>query len=117
MKAIITALFLTASLNAMATGYKPNQGASALAGANAGAIASGGNASTSSNNGGNDMNFLALPSTTSATATSGNVNIVCPIMTVVSDAKQYLFGAYSKSEIAKEPARINYVCVLYHNAI
>ncbi len=33
MKALIAALFLTASLSAMATGYKPNQGATALAGA------------------------------------------------------------------------------------
>lgn len=119
MKAIIAALFLVTSINAVATERgKPQQGTSANAGAVA--LAGGGSGTatgTGGSNGGNDMNFIALPSTTSAVATSGNVAVICPLITVVSEANQVLFGLHSKSEIGVKPARINLVCVLYHNAL
>jgi hypothetical protein len=114
MKAIIAALFLVASINAVATersnGSSANAGAAALAGGGSGT-------GTGGNSGGNDTNFIALPSTTSAVATSGNVGVICPLITVVSEANQVLFGLHSKSEIGVKPARVNFVCVLYHNAI
>jgi hypothetical protein len=62
-------------------------------------------------------NLLMLPSTTSSMATSGNVNIVCPVISVVSKSSAWGWGAHSKAEIAVEPARINYICVYYHNAV
>jgi hypothetical protein len=63
-----------------------------------------------------DFSFLALPSTTSATATSGNVAKDCPLITVKSKGVQALFGLYSDSEIAEQPAEVNGVCVFFHIA-
>jgi hypothetical protein len=118
MKAIIAALFLVTSINAVATERgNPLTGSSASSNASAGAIASTGNSSASGSNGGNDTNFIALPSTTSAVATSGNAGVICPLITVVSEASQVLFGLHSKSEIGVKPARVNFVCALYHNAV
>jgi hypothetical protein len=116
MKAIIAALFLVASINAVATERGNNSSANAGAVALAGG-GSGTGTGTGGSSGGNDTNFIALPSTTSAVATSGNVGVICPLITVVSEANQVLFGLHSKSEIGVKPARVNFVCVLYHNAI
>jgi hypothetical protein len=87
------------------------------ASASAGAIASTGNSNAGGGNTNTDNNMLMLPSSTAAVANSGNVNIVCPVISVVSKASGWGWGAHSKSEIATEPARINYICVLYHNAL
>jgi hypothetical protein len=86
-------------------------------GATAGAAALAGGGSGTGGNSSTDNNLFVLPSTTSANASSGNVQLICPIITVVSKGRQVLFGAYSSSDIAAEPARINYICVLYHNAL
>lgn len=106
---------LLASFNAMATderrGNSVSAGAKALAGGGAGGVGTG-----TGTGGDSETNFFALPSTTSAQATSGNVDIVCPLITAKSKAKQYAFGLYSESTIADEPAVINGVCVLYHVA-
>jgi hypothetical protein len=103
MKKTIIAIMLLASFNAMATDER--------------SIGAGGLTSNPSFNDGDIKNNLfVLPSTTSALATSGNVDIVCPLITAKSKAKQYAFGLYSESTIADEPAVINGVCVLYHVA-
>jgi hypothetical protein len=114
---LLAALAIAFSFNAYAGKDEHgnlNQGANALAGATGG-NAAGGNATGGDSD--TNLNLLVLPSTTSATATSGNVAIVCPIITVKSKGRQVLFGLHSDSVIAEEPARVNGICVLYHKAI
>lgn len=115
---LLTLALMAITFNANATNYgNPLQGSSAEAYAGAAAGAEGGNATGGNSSGGDsDTNILTLPSTTSAVATSGNVAVNCQIITVKSKAKQYLFGLYSKADIADEEARINGVCILFHVA-
>lgn len=113
MKKIVLVIALLTAINAHATwdggnALTQSQGQAAY-GAGGDADATGGDAGGSRNN-------LLMLSTTSAEANSGNVPIVCPVITAKSKAKQFLFGAYSNSEIGTDPAQVNSICVLYHYA-
>ncbi len=96
-----------------------NAGASALTSsrsnshANSSAEAAGGNS-------GAKVNFnqrFQLPASTSANIASGNVAVICPIITAKSKAKQIGWGGYSDSKVGVDPATVNGVCVFYHRAM